>query len=70
MSEPPSRVPARGLDHGASRYDGDCWQWCEPSTDRSKHFNPKWTEVDAQMEKYEVYYQDEYIKKWGSRRRQ
>ena len=71
MSKPPSHVRARrGLDRGACRYDGDVWQWCEPSTDRSKHFNPQCAEVDAQMEKYDVHYQDEYIKRWGARRRQ
>ncbi len=58
------------MDYGACRYHGDVWQRCEPSADRSKHFNPQWTEVDAQTEKYDVHYQDEYMKKRGSRRRQ
>ncbi len=51
------------------RYDAEVWQWLEPPTDRSKHFNPQWAEVDMQMERYGFYYQDEYIKRWGERRR-
>ncbi len=70
MLKPPSHVRAhRGLDHSIHRCDGDVCQWCEASTERSKHFNPQRAEVDAQMEKYDVHYQDEYVKKWGGRKR-
>ncbi len=31
--------------------------------ERSSHLSPKWAEVGAQMERYDVPYQGEYIKK-------
>ena len=71
MSKPPADVRARrGLDHGAPRFDADVWQSCDPPSDRSAHLQPQWAEVDMQMDRYMVYYQDEYIKRWGARERQ
>ncbi len=31
----------------------------------SEHFDPKWKELDNQTERFRVYYQDEYRKRWG-----
>ncbi len=53
MSKPSAHTRARrGLDYGTPRYDADAdlWQSVDPPTDRSKHFDPQWKELDMQME--------------------
>ena len=34
---------------GTSRFDDDVWRFVEPSTSRSKAFNPHWEELDRRL---------------------
>ncbi len=47
----------------------EVWTPCPPAIERSRHFVPQWNELDHLMETYDVHYYDEYVAKWGDRRR-
>ena len=68
MNKLPSHVRARrSLDHGCPRYDEEVWQFSEPSTERAKEFNPKWSKVDQELSEADAHYLDEWQKKHGRR---
>ncbi len=46
----------------------ETWRACPPSTERSKCFDPQWTEPDRIMDLYDVHYHDEYAERWRARR--
>ncbi len=70
MSRPPAHVQARrGPDCGLPRYEAEVWTPCPPTTERSRYFTPQWAELDHLMDRYDVHYYDEYVAKWGAKRR-
>ena len=61
MSKPPSYVRARrGLSRGQPRFDEDVWECCGPSTYLAERFDPKWEQVDQELDRCQAWYFEDW----------